>query len=79
MNESPSKTRVYDNNVTSTLNIVNEPVENYLEPPDEEEYEEEQDDQEANDIELAIKQSLEEQKQAQESFENPDDFVEPQH
>jgi hypothetical protein len=44
MNESPSKTRVYDNNVTSTLNIVNEPVENYLEPPDEEEYEEEQDD-----------------------------------
>jgi hypothetical protein len=41
--ESPLKKDTFENNVTSTLNIVPPPDENFLEPPDEEEYEDEED------------------------------------
>jgi len=53
LDDSPLKKDPFEHNVTSTLNIVHVPVENYLEPPDEEEYED-------NDQEmlLAIQQSL---------------------
>ena len=51
--ESPMKRDTFEHNVTSTLNIVPPPVENFLEPPDEEEYEDEE-DEEALAMERAI-------------------------
>ena len=51
--ESPLKKDTFENNVTSTLNIVPPPDENFFEPPDEEEYEDEE-DEEALAIERAI-------------------------
>ena len=38
------KQDTFDQNVTSTLNIVPAQAENFLEPPDEEEYDEEEDE-----------------------------------
>jgi hypothetical protein len=47
LNDTPVKNDPFEVNITSTLNIVQAPAENYLEPPDEEYDDEEEDEQEA--------------------------------